>query len=140
VDEYTLEHCLRYIRLVSPMLATATLLWCLFVGWWIWITPVRYVGLVSDPEDPDKSVQAEKYERFGSVSGLGATPLVIPVLLSGVATLAAWMKRPLMLFSLGLVLLVYGFVTGFSIGSAYMPAGGVLLLAALLAFASRPRR
>lgn len=131
-----LEDCLRYIRLISPLLATGTLVWCLFVGWWIWTTPVRYVGVVSDPENPDRSVQAEKYERFEDVSALGAIPLVIPVILAGLATLTAFGRAPMILLTLGIALLAYGFVTGFSIGRAYMPAGRVLILAACIAAAS----
>jgi hypothetical protein len=127
----------KYLRLVPSLLATATLVWCLFVGWWIWTTPVRYVGLVSDPVDPAKTIQAEKYERFQDVSVFGAVPLVVPVILAGLATVAAWARRAVVLFVLALMLLVYGFVTGFSIGSAYMPAGAVLLVAACTAIASR---
>lgn len=128
---------MKYLRVVPSLLATATLVWCLFVGWWIWTTPVRYVGLVSDPVDAANTIQAEKYERFQDVSYFGAVPLVVPVILASLATLAAWARRALVLFLLALMLTVYGFVTGFSIGSAYMPAGAVLLIAACTAFASR---
>lgn len=128
----------KHIRVFPGLLATLTLLWCLFVGWYVWTTPVRYVGLAPDPQDPERVVQAEKYEPFSNVSAGGALPLGIPVVLAGLATAAAWAHLPVAVGLLGLTLLAFGFVTGFSIGSAYIPAGGVLILAAGIDAACRP--
>lgn len=130
----------KYLRLAAPILATAAFGWCLLVGWWIWTTPVTYTGLVSDPAEPDKAVRAEKYERFEDVSRLGAVPLVVPAALACLAALAAWKRRPRIVFGLGLAVLGYALISGFSIGSAYMPAGAAIVLAALGDFLSDRRR
>ncbi len=131
---------MRSIRLVAPLLAAATLVWCLFVGWWIWTTPIRYAGLASDPTDPDKTVQTEGYQRFRDVSRFGALPLVIPVGLAALAAIGAWKKAHWWVLGVGTALMGYGLVTGFSIGSPYVPAGGALMLAAFIGLAYSRQR
>lgn len=126
------------LRAIPPVLAAATLAWCLFVGWRLWTTPVRYVGVVFDA-GAQRAVGAEKYERFADISALGPVPLVVPVVLTALGTIAALRSRTRVLFVLAFGLLAYSYVTGFSIGSAYMPAGGALLLAALIARFLRTR-
>lgn len=129
----------RYLRLSAPLLATAALGWCVVAGWWMWTTPVRWVGLASDPAEPAVTVQVVKYERFEDVSGLGAVPLLIPVALTGIATLASWRRRPLIVLALGLILFGYGVLTGFSIGGAYMPSAVAVLVAGFVALWFSPR-
>jgi hypothetical protein len=102
--------------------------------------PVRWVGLVSDPHDPAKTVQTERYERFQDRSGNGAFPPVIPVVLASLATAVALARKGLVLLVLALMMLAYGVITGFSIGAAYLPAGAVLVVAAGIALALRPNR
>lgn len=77
----------------------------------------------------------ERIFSFSEISALGPLPLLVPIGLTGVAALAAWTKRPIIVFVLGVVLMGYSFITGFSIGNAYMPAGIALVVAAGVGFA-----
>lgn len=67
------------------------------------------------------------------MSLLGAMPLLIPVVVAAASVWAAWANRPIALFAFSLTLLGYSFVTGFSIGNAYWPAGVMALIAAAVA-------
>ncbi len=100
------------------------LVWCMGAGWWIWVSPVT-------PSPPVASAGAAAAESrtFADVSAFGATPLVVPVVLAALALWCAWTVRPRALFATGLTLAAFSFVTGFSIGAAYLPAAAAIVLA-----------
>jgi len=60
-----------FFQWTSWILAFSALLWCIWTGYKIWTTPVTLQG-----------------KSFSEISGLGITPLVIPVLITMVAVWA----------------------------------------------------
>jgi hypothetical protein len=71
--------------------------------------------------------------QFSEVSGNGALPLVIPLLIAGLGTWGAWLGRRLVLAASALLLVAFTVIAGFSIGGAYLAASGLQVLAAALA-------
>jgi len=108
---------------VPPMLSALGLAWSGLAGVSIWITPMRYSGTSA-------GVPAVWERSFSDVSPLGAFPLLIPVLFAGLRTWVACRGRRVTLGVAALVLAVFTFITGFSIGAAYIPAAGLLIVAA----------
>ena len=124
----------------------AGLVWCLVVGVRIWTTPIRGGGVQFSAEIRSDStgvttgtmvVEPVEDRSFSDISTLGIVPLLIPVLLAGWALWAAWRRRILGLAVATLVFLVYCFITGFSIGGAYTPAGWGLAVATIMAVVTR---
>src|SRR5579872_1380210 len=118
---------MKWVSWAAPILAATSAIWCAVIGWRMWFTPVRYlvVGGVAGP--------ALDHKFFSDVSGFGALPLIVPVLIAIVATYAA-LRGLLQVLALLMVLFaVFAFITGFSIGGAFLPAAA-LLLATVLAF------
>jgi hypothetical protein len=115
----------------SPTLALISLSWCVVVGFRIWFTPVRYVGITVVPGQPDQHSVA--YSAFADVSFLGPLPLIIPTLIATAGAWAAWRGLRVALGLAAVLLAAFAFVTGFSIGGAYVLPAGLLLLATLLA-------
>jgi len=113
-------------RKVAPVVSTLCVTWCVLVGFLIWFSPVRYVGT-------HNGVPTTVDRRFSEVSGNGALPLVIPVLISGFGTWGAWRGRRIVLGGSALLLAVFTFISGFSIGGAYLPADVLQFLAVGLA-------
>lgn len=64
-------------------------------------------------------------QTFADVSALGATPLVVPVVLAALGLWCARTVRPRALVAIGLTLAALSLVTGFSIGAAYLPSAAV---------------
>jgi hypothetical protein len=117
---------LKGLHKLSRGLSIGGMLWCLAVGCWIWVTPVRYLQYSSAEPEP-----RFVFRSFSEVSGLGIGPLIFPVFLSAIGAWAAWRHRGALLFLVTFVLLAFCVVSGFSIGLAYVPAGAALLWAAL---------
>jgi hypothetical protein len=65
----------------------------------------------------------------GAVQGA----VLVPTVLAIVATWAAWRRSRIGVGASALLFAAFTFVTGFSIGNAYVPAAGLLILAAVLA-------
>jgi hypothetical protein len=116
---------------VSPILAAISAIWCVIVGGWIWFTPVRYSGIVGGFGRPDQHVV--QYRAFSEISHFGPLPLIIPTVLAILATWAAWRGRRVGLGGSALFFAGFTIIAGFSIGGAYLPAAGSLILATLLA-------
>ena len=111
---------MKIAAILAPLLSTLSLAWCVVVGFWVWFTPFAS-------------------RSFSDVSLFGPAPLILPVVIAAVATWAAWQSRRGVLGFAALLLAVFTFISGFSIGSGYLPASGLLLLAAVLAmFVSGP--
>jgi hypothetical protein len=123
---------LKLRALLSPVLAAAGLIWCIVSGYRVWVTPIRYVGSFRAPGQSD--IPLESYRSFSDVSDFGALPLIIPVVLAVLATWAAWTGRKAILALATALIIGYSFITGFSIGSAYHPAAGILVLATVTTF------
>jgi hypothetical protein len=123
---------MKALKWLPTLLAAGGLVWCFVVGWRIWVTPVRYLQY-SSAEPAERFVD----RHFSEVSGLGIVPLVVPTVLAGLATWAAWRRRLLGLFVVTLVFFGFCFITGFSIGAAYVPIAPALLVATLISAAGR---
>ena len=96
------------------------------MGCWIWFAPIRSEAIRN-------GVPAVRYHSFSEVSLLGPVPLVVPVLIAAVAAWAAWRSHQVILGFAAFLLAVFTFISGFSIGAGYLPASGLLFLAAVVA-------
>ena len=124
-----LDMSIKSARLVSTLSAGLALLWCLLVGAWIWMTPIRYAGSRSSGTE---TIPFEEFLTFAQASRLGVLPLVVPVLLAALATWAAWKERGLPLALSTVALVAFTIVSGFSIGVAYLVATAAVLCAWLI--------
>ena len=129
---------MKRLTWTSQMLALISLSWCVVVGFWIWFTPVRYVGITGTPGQPGQHTVA--YRAFADVSFLGPLPLIVPTLIAIAGAWAAWHGARVALGLAALLLAAFAFVAGFSIGSAYILPAGLLLLATLFAARFGPVR
>ena len=118
----------------SVLLAAAGLAWCVIVGLRIWITPVRYLRYSSDSPEP-----RFVYFSFQEVSGWGIWILVIPIILAGAALRLSWRRRTRALGAVTCAFVLFCLITGFSIGSTYMPVAGALLAATLIGIFDAPQ-
>jgi hypothetical protein len=103
------------------LLSTVSLAWCVVIGVWFWFTPI------------------DRFRSFSDISLFGPAPLIVPVLIAVIAAWAAWRNHRGMLGFAALLLAVFSFISGFSIGSGYLPASGLLVLAAMLAMLTQNR-
>ena len=110
---------------LAPLLSTMSLAWCVLIGGWFWFTPIRHEAI-------HNGVTVVRYQSFSDISLLGPAPLIAPVLIAAVAVWASW-RSHLVLGVAAFLLAVFTFIGGFSIGAGYLPASGLLLLAAALA-------
>lgn len=125
-------------QFAATIVAAGAFVWSLIVGGMIWSTPVRFSGVVwaTSPTGQGQFERVE-YRSFSDISALGVVPLVVPVLLAGWATWAAWQQRTLGLAIATLIFFAFCFLAGFSIGGEYVPLGFGLLAAALLGMLER---
>ena len=84
--------------------------------------------------------ELRSWMRHEAFSGIAAVPLLIPPGLSGAATWFAIRGRAVPVAAMGLLLLVFVFVTGFSIGRWYWPAAGFLFAAMIVAIVDQGAR
>lgn len=113
----------RVLRFAGPLLAIASLAWCLFIGRHLWITPLhvhvtQFAGSV-DGKFVERGYDTTK--RFSDTSMNGPLPLIIPVLLAAMACTGSLLR--LIGLAGGGTLLLFGFsiISGFSIGGYYLP-------------------
>jgi hypothetical protein len=125
------------MRAIVTVLAFAAVAACLWSGWRIGTTPVRYEVIEATADGSGTNRHFEE-RRFSDVSALGVAPLVVPVLISGLGAWAAARRRGRALASCALALAVYAAVSGFSIGPAYWPAAGLLVAASVILFFRGP--
>jgi len=111
---------------IAPVLSSLSLAWCVGIGCVIWFAPLHY-------STTSNGVTTVIARRFSEVSSNGALPLALPVMVAGLGTWGAWRGRRLLLGSSALLLTAFTVISGFSIGTAYVPATGLQLLAAGLA-------
>jgi hypothetical protein len=115
-------------NLLAPLLSSVSLAWCLLAGSWLWFAPMRYSGIRD-------GVQAVQYRSFAEVSRFGPVPLIVPISIAAFAAWSAWRGHRIALGFAALLLAAFTVISGFSIGGAYLPAAGLLLVAAGLAAA-----
>jgi hypothetical protein len=116
---------ITWANLVAALLSTTSVAWCVFMGGWFWFVPIRY-EVIRD------GVPAVRYQSFSEVSLLGPAPLIVPVLIAAVAAWAAWRSHRVALGLAAFLLVVFTFISGFSIGGGYLPASALLLAAAVV--------
>jgi len=116
-------------RWLAGVLAAAAVASSLWSGVRIWTTPVRYevVDATGDGAGANRRFEARP---FAEVSALGAVPLAVPVLISGLGAWAALRGRRWVLASAVLALALFTLLGSFSIGWSYLPALSCLVLAA----------
>ena len=113
-------------------LALAAVAWCVAVGLWLWVTPIRYNGVASTAyADSGGVVQQTTYRlaetrSFADVSLLGPLPLIIAVLIAASGAWAVWRGRLIPAAIATGILLLFTILGGFSIGFAYIPAVAAL--------------
>ena len=98
-------------------LSAGSFLWCLVVGLLFWFLP-------------------SGGESFASISAYGPAPLIVPVVLAAAGAWAANRRHKLVLVVVTAVITLYAFITGFSIGLAYLPAVAALVAASIAALAA----
>jgi hypothetical protein len=98
-------------------LSVASFLWCVLVGLLFWFLP-------------------SGGESFASISAFGPAPLILPVVLAAIGAWAAYRRHRLLLVVVTAVITLYAFITGFSIGLAYLPAVAALVAASIVALSA----
>ena len=136
-------------KYLSTLLAAVGLLWCVGIGSYLWMTPIRSSGVStqgwssSDAAGTGSSgvvsVPVETSRSFAEVSRTGALPLVVPVLLAALATWAAWQNKKLALSLATAALLAFCLLAGFSIGPGYVVGAGAMLWALLVRVDDQPK-
>jgi hypothetical protein len=116
---------------LASLLTLAGLLWSVVLGFVLWFVPLG--ESVSSSSAGETTTGAES---FASLSGYGPLPLIIPAALCVLALLAALRHHRLVLISATVVLGLFSFLAGFSIGLFYVPAVLALLVACLATQAS----
>jgi hypothetical protein len=104
-------------RKIIIALSVASFLWCAAVGMLFWF--------------PSLGGQS-----FASISAYGPAPLIIPVLLAAVGAWSAHRGHRIVLVVATAVTTLYAFITGFSIGPAYLPAVVALVAASIVALSA----
>jgi len=126
------------------VLSTACLLWCIAAGLLLWSIPLgssesqSASAKVVDGQTIVSSgpVVAGPGQSFASESALGPLPLIVPVVLAGIATWSALRRHRWALISATVLLAFFTFITGFSIGLFYLPAAASLVVACVVALAA----
>jgi hypothetical protein len=121
-------------RLMALSLSIIGLVWCVGVGIYIWATPLTYTRHSSG--SPSFKIQVP----FSEASLLGPVPLLIPVVLAMTAVWAVAAERLGVLVGTTLIFVALSFLGGFSVGGAYLPAAGLVGLAAVVAAYEDVRR
>ena len=125
-------------------LSTACLLWCIAAGLLLWFIPLgssesqSASARVVDGQTIVSSgpVVAGPGQSFASESALGPLPLIIPVVLAAIATWSALRRHKRVLIGATILLALFAFLTGFSIGLFYLPAAALLVVASVVALAA----
>jgi len=121
-----------YIITISKILAVSAVVVCILVSYQTWVTPIEYSGI--EIYNSENGVRTEreviKLKSFESVSGYGVVPLLIPVFICLLALWAAFNLKIIILALSVLLIILFLFLTSFSIGMNYSPV--VILLIATL--------
>jgi hypothetical protein len=110
---------------LAALLSIMSVAWCVLIGGWFWFTPIEYQGFTN-------GIPTMRYRSFSEVSLFGPVPLVVPTLIAAIAAWAVCRSHRVVLGLAAFLLVMFTFISGFSIGAGYLPAS-VLLLAAVVA-------
>jgi hypothetical protein len=113
-------------------LSCAGLLWCIAVGLLLWFLPLGS----STSTSSSGTMVADGGQSFSSISGLGPLPLIIPLVFVSLGTWSALRHRKHVLVAATALLALFVFLTGLSIGLAYLPAVAALVVACIIAFSA----
>ena len=113
----------KWIQRISRTIAMAAALWCLGAGFVIPTRPIAWQAM--NPGSPTITIV---YRAFLYDSNYGVWPLMIPIVLSGLAAWAAWDRRRLTFCLLTILFAAFVVIKGFSIGASYLPAAALLLI------------
>lgn len=129
------------LRLISALLVTWALAWCGWNAWRIWTTPVRYQTISWQTDSRGQTVRGDGFalRRFRDVSAFGILPLLVPVIFTSVALWAVLRRSVAALGISAILMLLFTFVSGFSIGAAYIVPSGILLIAMVVSIVDQAR-
>lgn len=110
-----------YLESLSKAFAIIAASFCVWTSYQIWITPIIYEGIEISSSTNSAIIENKfaKLRSFSEVSLLGVVPLVIPVLITFLAMWAAFKFKTIVLIVSTLLLVLFWYITGFSIGVAY---------------------
>jgi len=131
-------------RKLIVALSCAGLLWCIAVGLLLWFLPLSSSesgsasGWVVGGQTFASSgpVVVGDGQSFASMSALGPVPLIIPVVLVAIGTWSALRRHKLVLIGATILIALFAFLTGFSIGLFYLPAVALLVVACIIALSA----
>ncbi len=123
-----------YLKTASKILVISAFCWCIWVGYQIWTTPVTYKGIevVSSVNSHIRIKEVIETREFSNISDLGATPLIIPVLITLIAIWSIFRFNIKILVIATVLLSVFWVLSGFSIGIAYTPAMVILVFVSVI--------
>jgi hypothetical protein len=133
------------LRRIPFFLAAAVVLWCLGIAVRFWTTPIVGNGIVIEQASDGSQItrRVQETRSFADISSFGMLPLLIPVFLACGAAVTAWYRFPELLAAAVVLFLAYSFVTGFSIGGAYvlpgLTLGGALVLELVWTYGEKRR-
>jgi len=123
-----------YLKTASKILVISAFCWCIWVGYQIWTTPVTYKGIevVGSVNSNIRIKEVTETREFSDISDLGATPLIIPVLITLIAIWSIFRFNIIILLVATVLLSVFWVLSGFSIGIAYTPAMVILVFVSVI--------
>jgi hypothetical protein len=123
------------IRWIARVLAIAAVTWCIAIGIWLWITPIRSDGEMTTAYADSSGIAQQTTYRvtesrsFAEMSAFGPVPLLIPAVIAAIGAWAVWRRRLLPATIAAGLLVMFVFLAGFSIGTVYVPAAAALVWA-----------
>jgi hypothetical protein len=109
----------------AGIVATASAIWCVGMGVWIWNTPFRYSGI-------EAGQPVATYRAFAEVSTYGSMPLIIPAVVAIAGAIGANARRRWILGVSAFLLTAFVIIGSLSLGGSYLPAAVGLIVATLL--------
>ena len=119
-------------RKLIVALSGAGLLWCIAAGVLLWFLPLGS----SASESSSGATMVADGQSFASISALGPLPLIVPIVLAAVGTWTALRRHKLVLAGATILMTLFAFLTGFSIGLFYLPAVALLVMACIVALST----
>lgn len=129
------------LRRTLQLAAVAATLWSLGISLFIAFAPRIRVGYEATESgvlnEADAIYHVETYQERGTGDFIA---LAIPCLMAVGACVALYRGRPGVALASSVVLLLFSFLTGFSIGSRFIPAALLLVVVSLVACVAASRR
>jgi hypothetical protein len=119
-------------RKLMVALSCAGLLWSVAVGLLLWFLPLGS----SASESSSGATAVGDGQSFASISALGPLPLIIPVALVAIGAWSALWHHKIVLIGATVLIALFAFLTGFSIGLFYLPAVALLVAVCFVALSA----